>query len=226
LQAIRLGAGRRPIVPGRVQKPGSWASRAFSTDDAACNQVRRAQGLRQLAVACVPAKYGSRRVHGDARALNEQSTDFFDGACALDKMPFARASPHPCQQRAPDRRKIRPPSHDHHDRAREHCGQPVDVHYVEARECDSLQQDRMELGVEARLPDAGGQPYSRVHAVAADAAGEYAIESVARIDGPNDQHVAAMIGQKRRVVESNRVRPVPKSVPHAVRTSPPETRWY
>jgi len=38
-------------------------------------------------------------------------------------------------------------------------------------------------------------------------------ESPARIDGPDDQHVAAMIGRERRIVESNRVRPVPNSVP-------------
>src|SRR6266850_8468946 len=38
-------------------------------------------------------------------------------------------------------------------------------------------------------------------------------ESPASIDGPDDQHVAAMIGRERRIVESNRVRPVPNSVP-------------
>ena len=185
--------------------------------------MRRAQGLRQVAVACVPAKYGSRRIRGDTRALNEHATDFFDEARALDEVPFARASAHPCQQRAPDRRKIRAPSHDHHDRSREHCGQPVDVHYVEAREGDALQQDRMELGVEARLLDAGGQTCSGVHAVAAHAAGEYAIEALARIDRPDDEHGAAMLGRKRRVVEANGVRPVPNSVPHRAQGLPDAT---
>lgn len=165
-------------------------------------------------MAHVQVKHGGCLFQRKACALNEQPVDFVQGACALDELPLALASWHSRQQRVPDCREIRPPSNDDHDWSSQRRGQRLDVHDVEACECDSLQQHRMQLGVEARLLDAGRQRRGCVRSVAADETREHAVESFARKDGADNQNVAAMIGRKRRVIESNNVRPALAFAPH------------
>src|SRR4030095_6140321 len=199
-----------PLARGRPQcysVEGSGSPGTFAAADATRDQVRRAQRLRQHAVPHMVAKRTCCGLRRNACALDEKTSDALHGARVLNQLPLALAAAHPLEQRGANRCEIRLPSDDHEDRSRESCRARVDVNDIEARERDALQQHGVQLGIEARSCDAGCEARSCICAVAAHLAREHTVEPGARKYGTDDEHITAMFRSKRRVIESDDVRP-------------------
>jgi len=61
--------------------------------------------------------------------------------------------------------------------------------------------------MEARLLDGGRQLHRRIRAVTPHATREHAVEALTGKDGPDNLNITAKVAWKRRIVESNNVRP-------------------
>ena len=88
----------------------------FPLGDAAGNQVRGAQGLRQLAVQRETLNEHLRVKKRDTRALHINAGRRLDGTRLLDQPPFALSSWDMVQERGPDRVHVRLPAADHDNR--------------------------------------------------------------------------------------------------------------
>lgn len=147
----------------------------------------------------------------EARPLHEEAGDGFRCAGSFDEPPLASSPAYPrflgstFEERAADALHVRPPSNDDEHRQLERLVDGMNVDDVEAADGDALKKHGMQVP-----PKAGGlhdfdQAARRVRTVAANTAGDDAVQSRSRAHRANEEHVAPMLAVERRIIETDDV---------------------
>jgi len=176
---------------------------ALAGGDTSGHQMGDTQGFRHTAVhgealdqvLCIPQL--------QTRPLHVHAGSCFHGPGALDDAPFAPAARHMVEQGVLDLCQTRRPPGDDEYWQTGFTVYRLDIHYVETRESDALQQDGMQLGGEARSCHQPHNDIGRVAAVAADFAAQYALEPCAGENGAYDQYISPVPPVKRSIVKAH-----------------------